>query len=158
MEFLPDLAKEVVELLIDKGLKITAAESCTGGLFAKLITDVSGASQILEESHVTYSPRAKERILGVSAETIDKYGVVSSGVAYEMAEGAKRISGADISVAFTGYAGPDGDDVGLVYMGVSYKETQTFRLNLKGTRNEIRNAACMKGLLKIKEIAKGVSV
>lgn len=136
------VASDAVELLKKNKLTISAAESCTGGLFAKCITDCSGASAVLNESYVTYSPEAKMRILGVNKVTIDKYSVVSKEVAEEMAEGVRRISSADIGVSFTGYAGPDGENVGLVYSAISCSNgTYDIKMNLKGSRDDVRNAA-----------------
>lgn len=147
------LSEKMVKLLSKKGLTISVAESCTGGCFAKMITDISGASKVLGESYVTYSPDAKIRILGVKPETIEKYSVVSCEVAMEMAEGVKNVSSADIGLSFTGYAGPDGDDVGLVYMGVSYKgKTEGVELRINGNRDRIRHIACLNGFDKVRRI------
>ncbi len=153
------LPQKVVKILSEKGLTISAAESCTGGNFAKMITDISGASEVLGESYVTYSPEAKMRILGVDPKTIKKYSVVSREVAIEMAEGVKKISGADIGISFTGYAGPTGDDVGLVYMGVSYDgKTEGYELHINGNRDRIRHIACLNGLDKVRRIVKKCTV
>lgn len=140
------LPKTVVDLLREKNLTISAAESCTGGSFAKMITDISGASSILNESYVTYAPESKIKLVGVLKETIDKYTVVSPEVAKEMAEGVKNVASSDIGVAFTGYAGPEGDDVGLVYMAVSFDgKTEVKELRLTGNRDKIRYIACLNG-------------
>lgn len=140
------LPEVVVGLLKEKKLTIAAAESCTGGSFAKMITDVSGASSVLNESYVTYAAESKMKILGVSAENIEKYTVVSHQVAKEMAVGAKNAACADIGVSFTGYAGPDGEDVGLVYMGVAYKDEVIVKeLRIGGNRDRVRYVACLNG-------------
>lgn len=140
------LPKTVVDLLKEKNLTISAAESCTGGSFAKMITDISGASSILNESYVTYAPESKIKLVGVLKETIDKYTVVSPEVAKEMAEGVKNAASSDIGVAFTGYAGPEGDDVGLVYMAVSFEgKTEVKELRINGNRDKIRYIACLNG-------------
>ncbi|MEG1937579.1 MAG: competence/damage-inducible protein A [Akkermansia sp.] len=98
----------IVAHLRQKGKTVTTAESCTGGLIAKRITDVSGASEIFHYGWVTYANEAKESQLGVHASTLDSYGAVSTQVVAEMAEGALRLSGADYAVAVSGIAGPDG--------------------------------------------------
>ena len=142
------LPEAVVHMLIDRKLKISSAESCTGGLFAKYITDVPGSSAVLNESYVTYANEAKTKILGVSTETLKKYGAVSEQTAYEMADGLFKVSGADICAVFTGIAGPDGGTdekpVGLVYVGLCIRgKTEVFKLLLTGTREAVRKQACL---------------
>ena len=119
-----DLNEGVVRLLKEKGLKIAAAESCTGGMFAKAITDVPGASEVLSSSYVTYSAESKIKELGVWPEIIDCCGVVSAETAEAMAKGALERSEADIAVSVTGYAGPDADEghsPGEAFIGWAYK-------------------------------------
>lgn len=106
------LQQVVVQMLRERGMKIGLAESCTAGLIAKRITEIPGSSEVLECGIVSYSNRIKEKILGVSPETIEKYGVISAEAAAEMAVGAWRVSGADIGLGVTGLAGPDGDERG----------------------------------------------
>jgi len=117
------LEETVSSLLREKGMTMSTAESCTGGLVAKRMTDISGASQVFLGGAVTYSNSAKACILGVSEESLEKYGAVSEQVAIEMAKGAKDKFGTDIAVSLTGVAGPDSDDrgnpVGLVYIGLA---------------------------------------
>ena len=123
------LEEEVVSLLNQKGLTLTAAESCTGGLIAKRLTDVSGASAVFYGSLVTYSNRLKEKWLGVQAETLQTYGAVSAQTAREMALGARKAADADLAVAVTGIAGPNSDDtnkpVGLVFIALADKDSVT---------------------------------
>lgn len=111
----------VVELLKQKKLTISTAESCTGGLLSEMITSVSGASEVFELGICTYSERIKHEFLGVPMEEIEKYGVVSEQVALSMVRGLKKRSGADICVSVTGIAGPSGgtpeQPVGTVYIG-----------------------------------------
>ncbi|MBQ3038137.1 MAG: nicotinamide-nucleotide amidohydrolase family protein [Clostridia bacterium] len=150
------LPQAVVEMLIKKGLTISAAESCTGGMFAKMITDISGSSAVLNESYVTYANEAKTKILGVKSETLEKYGAVSEQTAYEMAQGLYKVSQADVCVCFTGIAGPGGGTkekpVGLVYVGLCIKgRVEVIKLNLKGSRDEIRNGACLEIFDKIRK-------
>ena len=141
-----DLKEVVVRILKEKGLTITSAESCTGGMFASAITDVAGASEVLSSAYVTYSNESKIKELDVPAELIDRFGVVSSQVAEAMAEGARARSGADIAVAVTGYAGPEADpghEAGEAYIGYAtadrsgYHEVMTSRNNRKWNRNYI---------------------
>lgn len=115
------LEYEVAKLLEEKKLHIATAESCTGGLIAGTLVNVSGISAWFEEGYVTYSNRAKEKLLHVSHETLLTYGAVSAQTAEEMARGAVAAAGAEVAVASTGIAGPDGGTpekpVGLVYLG-----------------------------------------
>lgn len=137
---------EVVRALKEKGLTLFTAESCTGGLICKLITDVSGASAVLKGGVVSYVNEIKMNILGVSPDTINTYTEVSEQCAAEMAEGARRISGAHIGLSTTGYAsagaGVPCDMVGVVYIGISDKYgTSVYRLQLEGGRDEVRDQA-----------------
>lgn len=113
--------ERLVKILIEKSIHISAAESCTGGLFASNIVSVPNASKVLSSSFVTYSDEAKINILSVPAMTIDEFGVVSENVAVDMAKGAVRLSGAEIGIGITGYAGPSYDEnddtVGTVCFG-----------------------------------------
>ena len=116
----------VGNMLMSRGLTISAAESCTGGMFGAALTDIPGISSVFDRSLVTYSNQAKMDELGVKAETLEKYGAVSEEVALEMADGVRKKSGTDIGISVTGIAGPDGDTedkhVGLVYIGLSLGE------------------------------------
>ncbi len=133
------LAKTVVELLKVKHMTLSTAESCTGGLIGKMITAVSGASEVYKYGFITYANEAKEKLVGVKKETLDSFGAVSEETAREMAEGARRASKADIAVSVTGFAGPTGDNVGLVYIGVSDENTtEVFRFMQHGDRERVR--------------------
>ena len=141
-----ELKEVVVRILKEKGLKITSAESCTGGLFASAITDVAGASEVLSSAYITYSAESKIRELGVPAETIEEYGVVSPQTAEAMARGALERAEADIAVSVTGYAGPDADtghEAGEAYIGYAmgeysgYYPVRTSRNERKWNRNYI---------------------
>jgi nicotinamide-nucleotide amidase len=116
------LATDVLTRARARGLKLATAESCTGGLISALLTEVAGSSDVFERGFVTYSNQAKEEMLGVQKELIREHGAVSIQVANAMAYGALTHSGADISVAVTGIAGPGGGSpdkpVGLVYIAV----------------------------------------
>lgn len=119
------IEEAVVEKLKEKHLKVTTAESCTGGLIAKRITDISGASEIFECGIISYANEIKHRVLGVSEDDLNKFGAVSEPVAKQMAQGALKVSDADIAVSITGIAGPDSDStnkpVGLIYIGLADK-------------------------------------
>ena len=115
-----ELNEVVVRILKEKGLTIASSESCTGGLFAAAITDVAGASDVISSSYVTYSNESKIKELGVPAEIIERFGVVSKETAEAMAAGTKKRSGADIAVSITGFAGPESDpghEAGEAYIG-----------------------------------------
>ena len=136
--------EKLVKLLLDKKLKIATAESCTGGLLAKKITDISGSSAVFDMGIVSYANRIKNEFLGVKNEILETVGAVSSETAIAMAEGIRKIAISDIGVGITGIAGPTGGTpekpVGLVYFAVSYKdETRVEKLLLDGNRDEIRN-------------------
>ncbi len=137
------LQQTVVELLNEKNMTVATAESCTGGLVAKKITDVAGASDVFHCGFVTYSNEKKEDLLGVSHETLAKHGAVSPETALEMSRGAMNRSGADIGVSMTGIAGPGGGTkekpVGLVYISICAKEFhQAYKLRLSGDREMVR--------------------
>ncbi|MCB0746768.1 MAG: competence/damage-inducible protein A [Ignavibacteriae bacterium] len=112
----------VGKLLKDRGLTISVAESCTGGLISSRITNVSGSSKYFERSMITYSNGAKVELLGIDEDLLTKYGAVSLEVARQMAEGIRGVSGTDIGLAATGIMGPtgasEGKPVGLVYIGI----------------------------------------
>jgi nicotinamide-nucleotide amidase len=140
----------VVKLLRKRGLKLMTAESCTGGLIAGRIVNVSGASEIFGQGLVTYSNKAKRKLLGVDKALIKKCGVVSKEVAKEMAKGGIMSSDADICVSVTGVAGPgesDGKPAGLVYIGCYYKDKVTVReYQFKGNRQKVREQAVVMAL------------
>jgi|GEM_PF-991393 len=123
-------AATLIKTCAAKGIKITTAESCTGGLVAALLTEISGASAVFDGGFVTYSNELKEKLLGINAMTIAEHGAVSERVATEMAKGAVAKTGADISVAITGIAGPSGGStqkpVGLVYIAVASRNGRIF--------------------------------
>lgn len=135
---------KLFKLLKHNKLTISTAESCTGGMIASAITDVSGASNFFGTGVVTYSNEAKMKLIGVRGETLEKYGAVSEQTASEMAEGVLKLGEADVSVAVTGIAGPTGGTeekpVGLVYIGVSGKYgTFAYKNNFAGNRDEVRS-------------------
>ncbi|NTW51543.1 MAG: CinA family nicotinamide mononucleotide deamidase-related protein [Chlorobiaceae bacterium] len=154
------LEEVVVRILLEKGLKVAVAESCTGGLVSSRLTDVPGSSGCFLSGMVTYSNEAKEELLGVDAETIQQQGAVSEAVAEEMACGCLLKSGADISVATTGIAGPGGGTsekpVGMVCVAVASRsragalqvEASTFSMHGDRHTNKVRfSEAALSGLL-----------
>lgn len=132
------LEETVVRKLLSRGMTIATAESCTGGLLAKRITDVAGASDVFEMGAVTYANRIKEQVLGVSAKTLEQYGAVSPETAREMAEGIRKAAGSDIGIGITGIAGPGGGStekpVGLVYIAMSTAEKMVVCRKSTGSR------------------------
>jgi nicotinamide-nucleotide amidase len=122
---LPDEAVEVAvgRLLGERGLTLALAESCTGGLVSHRVTDVPGSSAYYLGSVTAYANAVKESVLGVRGDTLERHGAVSAESAQEMARGARRLLGADVGVAVTGIAGPDGGTpekpVGLAYVALS---------------------------------------
>lgn len=147
----------IVAQLIDKKLTITTAESCTGGLLGAALVNVSGVSKVYKEGYITYSDEAKEKLLGVPAEIIFNYGVVSEQTAREMACGAARVADADAALSTTGIAGPDGGSiehpVGEVYIGCYYRgKTKVIRFMGKGDRMQIRMQAVQRALELLEEL------
>ena len=135
--------KKLAALLIDAGRKVCTAESCTGGLIAKSLTDLAGSSSWFERGFVTYSNEAKIEMLGVSALLIESYGAVSEPVVNAMALGALKHSRADCSIAVTGIAGPGGGSdekpVGTVWVGVAAKnQMHAHKYCFKGDRESVR--------------------
>ena len=132
------------EALKARGMTFATAESCTGGLIAKRITDVPGASLVFMGGVVSYTDTVKHRVLGVPAEMLEEYGAVSAPVARAMAEGARKATTADLAVSVTGVAGPDRDErgnaVGTVFVGFSSpEETVAERFDFgEKSRAEIR--------------------
>lgn len=141
------LSRRVGQALEARGWRVATAESCTGGWLAKCLTDIPGSSRWFERGYVTYSNAAKEQALGVSAEVIVTFGAVSRPTAEQMAAGALHVSGADLAVAVTGIAGPEGGSaekpVGLVWFAVAQRDgthhAQEHRF--AGDRAAVRRAA-----------------
>ena len=146
------VAETVLARCRAKGWTLATAESCTGGLVAAALTDIAGASEVVERGFVTYSNRAKSELLGVPPDLIVKHGAVSAETAAAMAEGALAKAPVDLAVAVTGIAGPSGGSpdkpVGLVYFGVARRggKAKTERQVFKGDRAGIRRAATLRAL------------
>ena len=138
------LEKAVVDLLLANGLTVSTVESCTGGLVAARLINVPGVSEVFKSGYITYSNKAKRRLLGVKKNTLAKHGAVSETVARDMAKGAATVSKADVVVSVTGIAGPDGGTeekpVGLVYIGCYVCGRYTVKKCLfSGDRAKIRD-------------------
>jgi nicotinamide-nucleotide amidase len=146
------LARELLETLRQRHLKLATVESCTGGLVAAALTAIPGSSDVVERSWVTYSNTAKQEEVGVSSETLAAHGAVSEPVARAMAEGALQYAPVDMALAITGIAGPSGatatKPVGLVYIACALKGTATVchELRLGGDRDAIRHSAMLYAL------------
>lgn len=145
------MEEKIVNFLIRSHMSITTIESCTGGLIAARLVNVSGASKVFSEGYITYSEEAKSKMVGVNADTIKKYNVVSEEVAYEMAKGGAKAAESEVAVSVTGVAGPFGGTeeipVGTVCIGVYHRGkiiTRKFMFN--GNRTQIRNQAVDKAL------------
>ncbi|MEY8412083.1 competence/damage-inducible protein A [Lachnospiraceae bacterium 62-26] len=150
------LEEAVAGLLAEKGMTVTTAESCTAGLLAGRLMNAAGASNVYREGYITYSDEAKERLLGVSHETLMQYGAVSAQTAEEMARGAARAAGADAAVGVTGIAGPGGGTdekpVGLVYVGCFVKgAVRTEEFHFTGNRAKNRESAVARALTLLRE-------
>ena len=127
------IEQTVVALLKEKKQTVAFAESCTGGLCGKRITDISGASEVFHCGVISYANEIKAGVLGVKQETLDKYTAVSEETAREMAQGVKALSGSTYGVSITGYAGPgDDEEVGLIYIAVASDEQTTVKKLLTG--------------------------
>ena len=144
-----DISAALVAALKERGMKIASVESCTAGLISKIITDAAGSSEVFDLGITTYSNEMKTKMVGVPAEILAAHGAVSPETAQAMAEGIRRVSGADIGVATTGIAGPGGGTpekpVGLVYTAIATMSgTEVTRLMLDkpgADRASIRQAA-----------------
>ncbi|MDE6607384.1 MAG: competence/damage-inducible protein A [Lachnospiraceae bacterium] len=146
------LEKAVVKLLRKEKLTVATAESCTGGMLAARLINVSGVSESLQVSYITYADKAKRDILGVKKSTLAEYGAVSAEAAKEMALGAAAAANADVAVATTGIAGPTGGSeqkpVGLVYIACSVKgKTQVERYHFSGSRMKVRENTVANALI-----------
>jgi nicotinamide-nucleotide amidase len=135
-----NIERALVMRLHESGLTLSAAESCTGGLIAKRITDIPGCSDVFFGGCVTYTNEVKQRLLGVRADTLDAHGAVSRETAIEMARGVRERTGSDVGISATGIAGPGGGTeetpVGTVFLGISTKDGDGYRkLSLSSRRS-----------------------
>ena len=154
------LEEKIISLMQKENMTLATAESCTGGLLSSKLTNVPGASSVYIGSAITYSNEMKQLLLGVSQETLEKHGAVSSETAEEMALGAWKNLKADAAIAITGIAGPGGGTaekpVGLVYVGICVKgKVRTLELRLRGSRDMIRNRTCSLALIELLKTLNG---
>ena len=137
--------EQLRDRFVEKGLTLGSVESFTGGLFARTITEVSGASKYYKGGLVTYATEEKQRILKIKPDLIEQYGVVSKEIAFQMANNAKHLLNVDVCVSFTGNAGPDameGKPVGEIHIGIASQAiAEVYSLNIEGTRREIQEKA-----------------
>ena len=152
-----EIAFELFSALKANSYTFCSAESCTGGNIGKIMTDMSGVSDVYLGSVVSYSNDIKMKILSVSKQTLDTFGAVSEETAYEMAQNVREKFGADIAVSTTGIAGPTGatetKPVGLVYIAVAHKDgVSVKRYVFSGDRDTVRNNASYRALLDALEI------
>lgn len=150
------LEMALTKLLIKKKYTMTTAESCTGGMIAARMVNAPGVSAVLKSGFITYANEAKEELLGVSHDTLEKFGAVSRETAEEMAEGAVKAAHTDVAVAVTGIAGPDGGTkekpVGLVYIGVNVRGNVEVReYHFSGSRQKIRESVTAAALTFLRE-------
>ncbi|MBO5342591.1 MAG: competence/damage-inducible protein A [Lachnospiraceae bacterium] len=146
------LEKAVVDLLVANNLTVSTVESCTGGMVAARLINVSGVSEVFKMGHITYSNKAKKKILGVKKRTLEKHTAVSAEVAKEMVKGVELVSKADVCVSITGLAGPEGGTekkpVGLVYIACSVKGKIVVKeYHFNGNRSKIRENATASALI-----------
>ncbi len=150
------LEQAVVDLLLANKLTVTTVESCTGGLIAGRLINVPGVSEVFKAGLVTYSNKAKKRIVGVKKQTLQKHGAVSEETVYEMVKGAAFFSRADVAVAVSGIAGPDGGTaekpVGLVYIGCYVcGEVTVKEYHFSGNREKVRQNTVTEALILMRD-------
>lgn len=153
--------KQLADELLEKGWRVTAAESLTGGMICSGFVDVPGSSQWFSEGFVTYSDTAKHELLGVDENTIKAYTAVSDRTAAEMAVGARKRSGAEFSVAVTGLAGPGADEYGrepgLVYVAIACKSGYAVKeCRFNGDRTQIRKMTNLEAVRMLKRMVRSV--
>ena len=158
-----ELSQRAVELLLERGMTVSCAESCTGGLLSAALTAIPGCSAVFPGGCVTYCDEVKHRQLGVRRKSLKLHGAVSPQVAAEMAVGVRERFGTDYAISLTGYAGPDGgtliDPVGTVYIGISSMErTRVLRMSASpdADREGVRRDAVIRALRMLLEEIKEV--
>lgn len=147
--------KTLVELLLKNNMTISFAESCTGGMLASTLINVSGSSNVINESYVTYSEEAKMRILGVSKETLNKYTVYSSEVSEEMAEGLKKVTHANVCASVTGKAEDESGICKCDYCIIVNDSKVLENVSFQGSRNQVRTMQTKHIMNRIIEILRG---
>ena len=157
------LEREVAELLTERGLTVAAAESCTGGLLSKRLTDIPGISKVFRGGVVAYSTASKTALLGVGEGLISEYGAVSRETALAMADGARERFGADIGIGITGVAGPDSDesglDPGVVFIAITSDDISECRApGMFRDRDRIRTTAASNALDMVRRYLAGLEI
>lgn len=147
--------KTLVELLLKNNMTISFAESCTGGMLTSTLINVSGSSNVINESYVTYSEEAKMRILGVSKETLNKYTVYSSEVAEEMAEGLKKVTHANVCASVTGKAEDESGICKCDYCIIVNDSKVLENVSFQGSRNQVRTMQTKHIMNRIIKILRG---
>lgn len=155
------IEEEIGRLLQEKGLTLSVAESCTGGLVSHMITNVAGSSDYFENGYIVYSNRSKIKLLSIPEYTIKRYGAVSSYTAIAMAEGVRIKSSTDVGLSITGIAGPGGGTikkpVGLVYIAVAgNKKTECKEYRFKGARLKIKSESARAAINYLKDYLIGM--
>ena len=150
------MAEEVVSSLLKRKLKVSVAESCTGGLLSNMLTDIPGSSKCIHYGFVTYGNNAKVDLLNVKKKTLTKYGAVSKQTVLEMSKNCYKLAKSDISVAISGIAGPSGGTidkpVGTVFIGITHKnKTEVKEYFFPGTRESFKLRVCLAALNKIRK-------
>jgi PncC family amidohydrolase len=142
--------RKISAILIEKNLRLSIAESCTGGFISNAVTNIPGSSKFFDSGIISYSENSKKSVLGVKASVLRKYGVISEETAIAMAESVKRITCSDVSLSTTGIAGPDsieGKQVGLICMAVSTSDlTESKKIRFTGSRETIKKQASLEAL------------
>ena len=156
------LASDIGSILKNQGASVTCAESCTGGGVAQALTEVAGSSAWFGFGFVTYANRAKMDLLGVSEQTLDDWGAVSSQVVEQMAAGARRVSGAEYAIATSGIAGPDGGSedkpVGTVWIAVAGPDSlESCCYHYPGNRSAVRSQAVEQSLQMLWQLLQAAS-
>ncbi len=143
-------ATEIGNILVNQKATLSTAESCTGGLVASLLTDISGSSRYFKGGIVSYTNEIKAQVLGVTQETLNKFTAISAETAYEMAAGVQKLMKTDFAISVTGNAGPnpsEGKAVGVVYFGLAVKnKIITIEKHFNGTRDENKKNIALTGL------------
>ena len=151
------LEQEIIQFMTEHKLTLSAAESCTGGMFSARVINTPGASAVYEAGFVTYANKAKHKLIGVKKKTLKEYSAVSKETAKEMVKGTLKATGADYAVSITGIAGPGGGTVekpvGLVYIGCGRKHHIVVKqYHFSGDRTQIREARVENALLQLWEV------
>lgn len=153
------IEEKLLKALMDKGLTLSLAESCTGGLLAHRITNIPGSSKVFLLGIIAYANSAKRRLIKIPEKTIQRFGAVSSPTARLMAEGARRLGGSDLGIGLTGIAGPGGGSknkpVGTVFIAVSSsRKTLVKKFHFRGSRLRIKKQAADKAIQMLLEAIK----